>query len=101
LSARRRAQAGGEEGDENARATRGAGLTDRLYAECSAVSAEYARPAGQRTGPGGGCRSRRPYHPPGPVHVVVNWSAVSGSQTGLWMSYEGGYFQQEGLDVEL
>ncbi len=38
---------------------------------------------------------------PTPVHMVVNWSAVSGSQTGLWMSYEGGYFQQEGLDVEL
>jgi NitT/TauT family transport system substrate-binding protein len=31
----------------------------------------------------------------------VVWSAVSGSQSGLWMTYEGGYLQQEGLDVEL
>src|SRR5919202_1120834 len=52
-------------------------------------------PAAQAAAPAG------PTAPPAPIHLVVNWSAVSGSQTGLWMSYEGGYFQQEGLDVEL
>jgi NitT/TauT family transport system substrate-binding protein len=42
-----------------------------------------------------------PTAPPQPVHLVVNWTAVSGSQSGLWMTYEAGLFQEQALDVEL
>src|SRR5262249_27431934 len=38
---------------------------------------------------------------PQPVHLEVNWTAVSGSQSGLWMAYEAGAFQEQALDVEL
>jgi NitT/TauT family transport system substrate-binding protein len=38
---------------------------------------------------------------PEPVKLVVNWTSVSGSQSGIWMTYEGGYFRELGLDVEL
>jgi ABC-type nitrate/sulfonate/bicarbonate transport system substrate-binding protein len=39
--------------------------------------------------------------PPQPVRLTVNWTAVSGSQSGLWMTYEAGLFQEQALDVEL
>jgi NitT/TauT family transport system substrate-binding protein len=39
--------------------------------------------------------------PPPPIRLTVNWTAVSGSQSGIWMAYEGGYFREQGLDVEL
>ncbi len=38
---------------------------------------------------------------PQPVRMTVNWTAVSGSQSGIWMSYEAGLFQEQALDVEL
>ncbi|HZU05130.1 MAG TPA: ABC transporter substrate-binding protein [Chloroflexota bacterium] len=39
--------------------------------------------------------------PPPPIRLTVNWTAVSGSQSGIWLAYEGGYFREQGLDVEL
>ena len=33
--------------------------------------------------------------------IRVAWTAASGSQTPLWIAYEGGYFQKYGLDVDL
>jgi ABC-type nitrate/sulfonate/bicarbonate transport system substrate-binding protein len=42
-----------------------------------------------------------PTAPPQPARLTANWTAVSGSQSGLWMGFESGAFQQEALDVEL
>lgn len=39
--------------------------------------------------------------PPPIVKVKVAWTAASGTQGGIWAAYEGGYFKEEGLDVEL
>ena len=33
--------------------------------------------------------------------IRVAWTAASGSQTPIWIAYEGGYFRQYGLDVDL
>ena len=69
-----------------------------------ACAPSAAPPAGAPAATGAPAQAAAPAGPtasPAPIHLVVNWSAISGSQTGLWMSYEGGYFQQEGLDVEL
>lgn len=38
---------------------------------------------------------------PQPVHLTANWTAVSGSQSGLWMAYEAGAYQEQALDVDL
>jgi len=35
------------------------------------------------------------------MRVRVNWSAVSGSMSGVWVAYEEGIFKRNGLDVEL
>lgn len=35
------------------------------------------------------------------MKVRVNWSAVSGSMSGVWVAYEAGLFKKNGLDVEL
>lgn len=36
-----------------------------------------------------------------PAKVRVNWTAISGTQIGLWLAYEEGIFQRNGIDVEL
>src|SRR5436853_486094 len=36
-----------------------------------------------------------------PGHLVVAGTAVSGSQSGLWMTHDAGLFQEQALDVEL
>jgi NitT/TauT family transport system substrate-binding protein len=33
--------------------------------------------------------------------IRIAWTAASGSQAPVWIAYEGGYFQQYGLDVDL
>ena len=35
------------------------------------------------------------------MKVRVNWGAVSGSMSGLWVAYEEGLFRKNGLEVEL
>jgi ABC-type nitrate/sulfonate/bicarbonate transport system substrate-binding protein len=37
----------------------------------------------------------------GQAKVRVNWTAVSGTQSGLWLAYEEGIFKRNGVDVEL
>ena len=37
----------------------------------------------------------------GPAKVRVNWTAVSGTQTGLWLAHEAGIFKRNGVDAEL
>ncbi len=39
--------------------------------------------------------------PPAPIHLVGNYSARGVGQAGFWLAYEGGYFREQGLDVEL
>ncbi len=34
------------------------------------------------------------------ARVRVNWTAISGAQSGLWVAYEEGIFKRNGLDVE-
>jgi NitT/TauT family transport system substrate-binding protein len=36
-----------------------------------------------------------------PVSLTVNWTAVSGANSGLWTAFEAGYFKNENLDVQL
>ena len=36
-----------------------------------------------------------------PIHLVVNYAAAGGGQSGLWIAYEAGYYREQGLDVEL
>jgi NitT/TauT family transport system substrate-binding protein len=38
---------------------------------------------------------------PAPAHLTVNWTAISGSQSPIWMTYESGDLAAERLDVEL
>src|SRR2546425_10243631 len=33
--------------------------------------------------------------------IRINWTAISGSQSGLWVAHEAGIFKRNGLDVEL
>jgi len=35
------------------------------------------------------------------VSLKINWTAVSGASSGLWTAFEGGYFKEENLNVEL
>lgn len=37
----------------------------------------------------------------GQAKVRVNWTAISGTQSGLWLAYEEGIFKRNGVDVEL
>jgi len=39
--------------------------------------------------------------PPAPLKLVANYAARGSGQSGFWMGYEGGYFREQGLDVEL
>jgi ABC-type nitrate/sulfonate/bicarbonate transport system substrate-binding protein len=71
-------------------------------AACAPSAASPApAPAATSSSAAAGAPVAPPTAPPTPIRMTVNWSAVSGSQTGLWMSYDGGFFEQEGLDVEL
>ena len=36
-----------------------------------------------------------------PIPLRVNWTAVTGANSGLWTAYEAGYFKDEGLAVEM
>jgi len=83
-----------------------------LVASCapSAAPAPAASPSGTTgsaaaaaNGPAAasGPAAAVPTAPPAPVHLVTNWTAVSGSQSGIWMTYEAGLFQEQGLDVDL
>jgi ABC-type nitrate/sulfonate/bicarbonate transport system substrate-binding protein len=36
-----------------------------------------------------------------PMKVRVNWSAIAGNQSGIWVAHEEGFFKRNGLDVEL
>jgi NitT/TauT family transport system substrate-binding protein len=36
-----------------------------------------------------------------PVSITVNWTAVTGANSGLWTAFEAGYFKNENLDVQL
>ncbi len=36
-----------------------------------------------------------------PVSLTVNWTAVTGANSGLWTAKEAGYFKEENLTVEL
>ncbi len=48
----------------------------------------------------GGAKS--PAASPGqPIPLTVNWTAVTGANSGLWTAYEAGYFKDEGLAVNL
>ncbi len=38
---------------------------------------------------------------PAPLKLVANYAARGSGQSGFWMGYEGGYFREQGLDVEL
>jgi NitT/TauT family transport system substrate-binding protein len=38
---------------------------------------------------------------PVPIKLVANYAARGSGQSGFWMGYEGGYFREQGLDVEL
>ena len=35
------------------------------------------------------------------VSLKINYTAISGASSGLWTAFEGGYFKDENLDVEL
>jgi ABC-type nitrate/sulfonate/bicarbonate transport system substrate-binding protein len=35
------------------------------------------------------------------MKVRVNWSAIAGNQSGVWVAHEEGFFKKNGLDVEL
>ena len=35
------------------------------------------------------------------MKVRVNWSAIAGNQSGVWVAHEEGFFKRNGLDVEL
>lgn len=37
----------------------------------------------------------------GQVKVRINWTAVSGAMSGVWVAHEEGIFKKNGLDVEL
>src|SRR3954468_2097471 len=39
--------------------------------------------------------------PPAPVHIVVNWTAPSGSMGAIWLAHDTGIFREEGLDAEV
>ncbi len=48
---------------------------------------------------GGGVK---PAASPGqPIPLTVNWTAVTGANSGLWTAYVAGYFKEENLDVDL
>lgn len=49
--------------------------------------------------PGGGTAPGRASA--APIKVDIAWVAISGSQLPLWVTYAGGYFKREGLDVTL
>lgn len=38
---------------------------------------------------------------PARVSLKLNWTALTGANSGLWTAYEAGYFSDEGLDIEL
>ena len=42
-----------------------------------------------------------PDSPPTPVRLTVNCSARGSSHSVTWFANEGGYFREQGLDVEL
>ena len=42
-----------------------------------------------------------PTAPPAPIRLLVNWAAIGPGQTGIWVSHEGGYGREQGLDLEL
>jgi NitT/TauT family transport system substrate-binding protein len=35
------------------------------------------------------------------MKVRLNWSAIAGNQSGMWVAHEEGFFKRNGLDVEL
>lgn len=76
-----------------------------LVGACSPSAAPAPAPAGgtaaQAPAAPAAPAAAAPTAPPQPVHLAVNWTAVSGSQSGLWMTYEAGLFQEQALDVEL
>ena len=78
-----------------------------LAAGCAPAAAPGTAPApapagGPSTPPSVSAASAAaPTAAPQPVHLNANWTAVSGSQSGLWMAYEAGAFQEQELDVEL
>jgi NitT/TauT family transport system substrate-binding protein len=39
--------------------------------------------------------------PPAPIRLLVNWAAIGPGQTGIWVSHEGGFGREQGLDLEL
>lgn len=39
--------------------------------------------------------------PAPPIPVIFNWTQPSGSMSPIWVTYEAGYFREEGLDVDL
>jgi ABC-type nitrate/sulfonate/bicarbonate transport system substrate-binding protein len=39
--------------------------------------------------------------PAPPMRVVLNWTQPTGAMSPIWITYEAGYFREEGLDVEL
>lgn len=48
------------------------------------------------------CGGAKPAASPGqPISVKVNWTAVTGANSGLWTAYEAGYFKDENLAVDL
>ena len=48
------------------------------------------------------CGGGKPAASPGqPIPVKVNWTAVTGANSGLWTAYEAGYFKDENLAVDL
>jgi NitT/TauT family transport system substrate-binding protein len=65
-------------------------------ASSGAPSAPAAGPGASSAAPGA-----QPTAPPAPIKLVANYSARGSGQSGLWYALDGGYYREQGLDVEL
>ncbi len=78
-------------------------LVIALVAACSPAAAPAAgRPAGAPGAEGvAGAGASPSAARPAPIRVVANYAARGTGHSGMWLAYEGGYFAEQGLDVEL
>src|SRR3989442_12242879 len=67
-----------------------------LVTACGGTTPSAASPAASAApvAPGGAPPAQR-------VSLKVNWTALTGANSGLWTAVEAGYFKDESLDVEL
>jgi NitT/TauT family transport system substrate-binding protein len=71
-----------------------------LAAACAAPAAPVG-PSADRGAPAPGAASAPATAVPAPARLTVNWTAISGSQSPVWMTYESGELAAERLEVEL